>query len=67
MILQSQRDAQEFRDKVDYEGGLLEYLCWGGVEAFPATMHDEAQVFDAALDALNERFSSVLKSWGVTY
>jgi hypothetical protein len=45
-------EAAEFLGKADSEGGLVGFLWWGGTEAFPDDLRNEARKLEEAHTAL---------------
>ena len=35
---------EDFMDKVEWEGGLVDMVGWGGVGCFPPSLRDHAQI-----------------------
>lgn len=59
-------EAAGFLNKMDSEGGLQDFLGWGGVDAFPVELRVEAQVFADAEDALQAAITAWAAERGVS-
>lgn len=51
---------QEFLDKMDHEGGIVEMLGWGGVRCFPEQLRPDAQIINDAV----KRIESIIADLG---
>lgn len=61
------REAASFFQKLDWEGGYLGFLRWGGVSRFPEILQPEAQQFSDAFDALATKANAWAAENGVEY
>lgn len=64
---EEQREAAEFLQKLDHEGGIAGLLGYGGCGAFPAKLHGKADAADKAIEELRAAIQEWANERGVSY
>lgn len=59
------REAAEFLSKMDYEGGVVGMLDYGGPIGFPVELHGEARLAEDALNRLRRAIDKWANNRGV--
>lgn len=60
-------EAAAFLSKMDSEGGLTDFLDWGGVDAFPEGLRPAAAAFNVAYEQLQGEVKEWHEARGVRY
>ncbi len=68
MLSALEEDPEYILSIIDHEGGLIDYLDWGGPEVWLGTpVHESAIAADIAIIAFKEAFKEWCQQNGVEY